>query len=386
MANLGYHYNGVCSPTAAQKWGDQFASHPVGTGPYKLVKWDLSQGFLLERNDEYHGEKAKTKYLEFKIITDDASRAAALESGQVDVIDSPPPQKVSELLAEGFNVPSTKSVYVVDVWMNNQFGPLKDVRVRRALNYAVDKEAIKTMLGELVDISQSPISPTTWGYSPQAPYPYDPVMAKQLLAEAGYPDGFKIKMWGPQGKYLMDRQIAEAIVGYLSKVGVDVDLSILEWGSYVKIVYNKNATNQLFLHGWSDPTLDPDFRLSGNFYTKGSWWYLTKYDNSAVDRMLEEARYTVDQNSRMQLFADIQSQMWQDAPYIWLHSQREMLAMKSTVKGLFPVPTQYHDLAAAYMPAGSGPLALAGHTNYIAAVLAIVSFANSSLQRKKPFD
>lgn len=197
-------------------------------------------------------------------------------------------------------VPSVRTIYI---GFNNQRKPYTDPRVRQAINYAVDKQAIvEHILGGMGRVSDAPIAPLIFGYAAQEPYPYDPERARQLLAEAGYPDGFKTTLYHPTGRYLMDAAIAEAVQSYLLDVGIEVELVTMEWAAYIAFTRKplEESELEMYLLGWGCVTMDADYGLYPLFHS--SQWVPTGphrgfYRNPEVDALLDQARAVADPDS-----------------------------------------------------------------------------------------
>ena len=325
-----------------EKGAGYFANHPVGTGPYKFVKWVKDQEIDLVANPDYWAGKPKVPRVVFRPIPEASSRVAELLTGGVDIITNLAPEAVPTVngsgVAEARSVPSIRNIFVVlDV---KGRGPLHDPKVRLALNYAIDKEAIvKHVLGGFGVPVGCPLNPYIFGYDKDLckPFPYDPEKAKQLLAEAGYPNGFSFTMSAPSGRYLNDRQVAEAIVGQLKKVGVKVDLRIKEWSTYVKQILNRKLDTDAWMIGWGNAQFDADNTLFTLLYggtakggppqSKFSYWRDPEFD-----RYVLQAQQIVDQNRRKELYRKALKRVRAGAPWIFLHQQKDIYGVAKRVK------------------------------------------------------
>lgn len=347
--------NAMVSPTAVKKWGKEYPLHPVGTGPYKLAQWTKGDKLVLERNEDYWGEKPPIRQIIFRPVPDDNARVMMLEAGDADVIVRVPPVEVQRLQKNAdlrvVTAPSTREVYIV---LNTTWGPLKDVRVRQALNYAVNKEEIvKSILlgaGRAVD---SPVLPEMFGYKSVGGYEYNPQKAKKLLAEAGYPNGFSVTMYTTEGRYLMDKMIAQALQGYLAQVGVRVELKTMEWATYLAFVRRpvEEAKTQMFMIGWGPWLLDGDQMLyplfrSDQWPPAGSNYGF--YKNEDVDRYLQIGTSSTDEDKRAEAYAKAESLIMKDAPWIFLHGERQIIAMKKDLKDVLILPIEQLRFQQAY--------------------------------------
>lgn len=341
ISHLTHEFVAMISPKQIAELPEgQEIMAPVGTGPFKFDKWVRGEYVRVVRNNAYWGQKPYLDSVVFKVVPSDATRLVLLETGQVHAIMRVPPPDASRVAAtpglEIVNVPSVRTIYI---GFNNQKAPWTDKRVRQALNYAVDKEAIvKEILGGAGGVSTAPIMPLVFGYSPQEPYPYDPEKARKLLDEAGIPRGFKCTLYHPTGRYMMDAAIAEAVQAYLREVGIEAELITMEWAAYLAFLRKPvhEATFDMFMLGWGCVTLDADYGLFPLFHTS-EWAPRSNrsfYSNPEVDALLEKARVTTDTQTRKALYAEVISILWKDAGWIFLHYEGQINAQSTKVKGL----------------------------------------------------
>ncbi len=297
---------------------------PVGSGPYRLKRWARGDSILLEARPDYWQGAAKIPFVRFKVVPDQNTRFAQLRTGEADIVAQLPAEGVALLSADPAatvaKAPGARSYFV---GLNTRLeSPLRDRRVRQALNYAVDKEAL---LRFVYDGNGQPLAtlltPEQFGYSARVkPYPYDPAKAKALLAAAGYPDGFAIKMEAPEGRYPKDREVAQAIAAQLAKVGVRVELTIREWGGFVG-QFRTEVGPPMFLMGWSIPTFDPDSILTPLLTPNQTYG---RYSDPALTKLLEQARAEVDPEARASLYARAQELVKEEAPMIFLFQLEDL--------------------------------------------------------------
>ncbi|MDC7223766.1 MAG: ABC transporter substrate-binding protein, partial [Spirochaetales bacterium] len=239
IANLAMDFAAIVSPTAAAKYGEDFTNNPVGTGPFKFVSWVKDDSIVFEKNADYWGGEVYLDRLILKVIPDATARWLALQKGEVDVIDFPSPEDLDEMKAtEGITVQQQEGLNVGYLALNNEKAPYDNVLVRQAMNYAIDRdEIVAAVYGEAGKPAKNPLPPTMWSYNDDIEaYPYDPAKAQELLAEAGYPDGFETEIWAmpvarpynPNGK-----KVAEVMQAQLAKVGITVEIISYEWGTYL---------------------------------------------------------------------------------------------------------------------------------------------------------
>jgi len=339
--SLGYHWIVVYSPTQVQKTGDDNVhTAPVGTGPFKLVHHKRGQEVRLEANDQYWGGKPKLRAIVSRPYPDQGARMLALESGDVDLIFHVPPQE-AERLAKNSNllVSTPSSARVIWIYLNVQREPFKDKRVRQALYYAIDREAIvKNIFAGTARALHSPGPVGSNGYTDRYDvYGYNPERAKQLLKEAGA-GNLTFTLHHSPGRYLLSGQVVEAIQGYLKQVGVTMRVTDLEWGALSQLTaqpVDKN-TVQAVLFGWRSVNGDIDSAIqdfgSGFWRPKGnngSFWKSEEYD-----RLLTFEQGTLEGKKRLEALGRMQEILMDEMPALWLYGEPQIWAAKRTLKGV----------------------------------------------------
>jgi peptide/nickel transport system substrate-binding protein len=232
-------HSGLCmqSPTAIESKGADYARSPVGTGQFKFKEWVRGDRIVVSRFDDYWGEKASLDEIQWKVIPDDGARVAAVESGAVHVAKRVPPREIERLRGNrALSVEVVISLRTIFIGFNVTKPPFNNKKVRQALNYAVNKEAIvKAMLAGTARVSDAPIAPAVVGYSKIMTYEYNLDRARELLREAGFPSGLKAVFHHPTGRYIRDAEIAAAVQGLVRRVGVELELQTLEFGAYIAL-------------------------------------------------------------------------------------------------------------------------------------------------------
>lgn len=301
------------------------AAKPDGTGPYALVTWDRNNQVVMKAKPNYFRGKPKIANVIFKDMPDDASRLAALESGDVDVISNLPPDNVKEVQATGqATAASVPSARVTSVWLDTLDVPqLKNPKVRQALNYAVDVNTIikKVMSGYALRTATI-VPPYFAGFSSSVePYPYDPAKAKQLLKEAGYAKGFSMTMMVPQGRYLLGEDIAQAVAGYLGKVGVKTNVDIVDFGVFAKDTQTRQIPAAFFA-GWGESFFNPidEAQVAIQCGTKGFSWYC----NKGVDNLINTAATTLNQDKQDATIVKFQQAILKNPPFIFLFAYKDI--------------------------------------------------------------
>jgi ABC-type transport system substrate-binding protein len=336
-----YAPSGMISPTQAEALGwDNYYQHPIGTGPYKFVEHIRGVHSRLVANDDYWGGRPYIDEIIAKPITETASRVAALQAGDIQVAIDVPPIDVGMLQADpGIQILRSEPARTCYVGVNNMWGPLKDKRVRQALNYAVDKDAINEslFLGE-AQISTAPFTPLAFGYFEQPVYEYNPAKAKSLLAAAGYAGGFEVTITDSPGRFLMSTEVVEAVASYLEAVGLTVRIEQLEWAKYGTERRKPVGENQLqlFFIAWGCVTLDADHGLK---VFRPDQWPPTSdsplfYTSEGVMDLFDQARSTAVDEERLTAYEQLTALLWDDAPVIWLYIQPNTHAARVEVHGV----------------------------------------------------
>ncbi|MDT7889418.1 MAG: ABC transporter substrate-binding protein [Desulfurococcales archaeon] len=323
-----------------KRFGNQTITEVVGTGPYKFVSWEKGRKVVLERFDDYWGQKPAIKRIEWLIIPEASTRIAALLSGDVDFAFNLPPTDLDRVRGDNrFEVVTPTSNRIIFIAILPK-GPLKDPKVRQALNYAVDKEAIiKNVLYGLGIDSVSPLPPHFFGYARMDPYVYDPQRARKLLEEAGFPFDRKLVLLHPTGRYLQDKQVAEAVQAYLSRIGLQVELRTMDWPSFVASITKPldQKDYDLLLLGWGAAAPDAHFILFNQFHSSQApprGLAAAHYNNSIVDELLERAIVETDPQKRAELYRQAIEIIWKDAPWIFLYTQKNFAAKVANLEGI----------------------------------------------------
>jgi peptide/nickel transport system substrate-binding protein len=329
----------ITSLDVIKRFGNQTITEVVGTGPYKFVSWEKGRKVVLERFDDYWGQKPAIKRIEWLIIPEASTRIAALLSGDVDFAFNLPPTDLDRLRGDNrFEVVTPTSNRIIFIAILPK-GPLKDPKIRQALNYAVDKEAIiKNVLYGLGIDSVSPLPPHFFGYARMDPYVYDPQRARKLLEEAGFPFDRKLVLLHPTGRYLQDKQVAEAVQAYLSRIGLQVELRTMDWPSFVASITKPldQKDYDLLLLGWGPGVADAHFTLYGQFHSSQApprGLAAAHYNNSEVDKLLEQAMKELNEAKRAELYKRATEIIWRDAPWIFLYTQKWFYASVKDLKG-----------------------------------------------------
>jgi len=327
---------------------NKLRKNPVGAGPYKLAEWVRGERVVLVRNENYWGLKPTVEKIIYRIIPETATRVAMLRAGQLEVAYSPSPPDIQALEADPkIKVVRPASSRAIFVAMNCQKGFTKDKRVRQALNYAVNKEAIvKKVLFGTAQPLKGPMPPSMFGYTQmENQYTYNPAKAKALLKEANFPKDGVIKMITPTGRYTYDKQVAEAVQAFLQDIGVKVELRTYDWPTYVAMTRKPLEKSELELNliGWGSPYFDADFFLLmrfSSFVHPPRGLNETFYHNPEFDKAVGMARQIIDPAKRMALYTKASKIIWDEAPVIWLYVEPYSIAYRSNLKGFKILPIE----------------------------------------------
>jgi ABC-type transport system substrate-binding protein len=338
ISALSFGVSAIISPESVEEHGNTYTEyvHPIGTGPYTFADYAEGERFRVERFDDYWGELPYYGEVVFSIVPESATRVSAVRAGDVDMIILPPVSDIPALEddpdVEVLMAPGNRTIFIA---INNLL--VDDPLVRQAFNYAVDKEAIiDSVLFGAAEIVDAPMDESLWGYCPGGdPYPYDPDRARELLEEAGATD-LSVDMIAPTGRYIQDSEVAEAIAGFLTDVGVDVSgPDTMDWPSYVETITTPVDETDIELHllGWAPSYMDSfqhmlifqsDQHPPAGLATAG-------YDNPEMDEILAQAATEPDEDARQDLYCQASELAWEDAPWIYLYSQSFPIVYRSDI-------------------------------------------------------
>ncbi len=338
------------SPAAVKANGVNYGTPgvgSVGTGPFKFVEWVEGERVVLERNDDYWGEKPKVERVIFRGIDQPTARLAELQAGTIDIAVL----LTSDDLPTVENDPNLK-VAIADSELNvgyialNQMNkPLDNVLVRRAIATAIDREAIVDAFYQgLGVVAQDHLPPVLFGHGEPWPYKYDPEHAKELLAEAGFPDGFTTEFWYmPVSRpyFPAPQPIAETVASYLADVGITANLMTEDWTTY--LADYTTGKFPMYMLGWNADYADPDnFLLT--FFGPSAAGSLG-WDSPETLALLNEARQISDQTKRAELYAQVNDTVADQAISIPMAHNRSLNAVRANIDGWQPSPLGYSSVS-----------------------------------------
>ncbi|MDI6704538.1 MAG: ABC transporter substrate-binding protein [bacterium] len=323
-----------------ERYGSGFSQHPVGTGPFKLREWRHDERIVLEQNEDYFDEKAKVKRIEYRIIPEELTALAEFELGKLDIMGLPYAE-FSRFMENPKWRPYIKSQIGLNVYylgLNCQRSPFFNVKVRQAINYAIDKDGIlNTILKNQAVLAHGSIPPTIPGYNKEInPYNYDPEKAKRLLKEAGFKDGFRMTIYQTQSKEAL--QLVEIFQDQLKKVGIEAHIVQREWSAY-KDAINKGEPDSFYL-AWIADYPDAENFLYPLFHSKnlGAPGNRARFVNKRIDKMIEEAIKTTNSEDRIRRYREIERIINQEAPWVFLWHKKEFVIHQPWVRNYKPHP------------------------------------------------
>jgi len=329
--------------------GDEISRHPVGSGPFHFISAEPDKEVIIERNDSYWGERARLKRVRFAVIPDATTRALELRKGSADIaVTSLSGDTVLALEREPkLEVMHASGTVLAYLAFNTRDPVLKDVRVRQALAYAIDRTPmIHYLLRDFVRPAYSLLPPESWAYNGDVPhYDYNPDRARQLLEQAGYPavNGVRFHLTMKTSTDENPRLIAAALQQQLRDVGIALDIRTFEFATFFSDI--TRGAYQLHSLRWVGGNEDPDiFEYvfhSAKFSPHGA--NRTYYANPRVDALIDQARGELDQNVRKQVYAEIQRILADDLPYINLWYFENVMVHTKRVQNLTLNPPGNYD-------------------------------------------
>ena len=345
LNNLAMVSFGIASPEAVKEHGEDYFKNPVGSGPFKFVEWRQGDRVILEANEEYWGGRPYLDEVIFRSIPDNGARYMELKAGSIDMMDYINPEDVASVEDnEDLDLLLRPSFNVGYFAMHQDFEPFDNLQVRKAFAHAINKEAlIGAFYAGLAEPAKNPLPPSIWGYNDEIEdYPYDLERAKELLTEAGYPDGFEFDFYYmpvPRPYFPQPKMVAQAIQYYLSQIGVTANLLSYDWGTYLDKYYADEL--QTYILGWTGDNGDPDNFL---YVLLDQTQNNCGYENEELHQILLEAQKSVDKEERTELYKEAQEIIHADVPWVPIAHSTPPLVKKTMVKNYIPNPTSTEKL------------------------------------------
>lgn len=330
----------VISPKALEEYGNDIMYHPTGTGPYVFKEWVEGDSTTMTRNEEYWGEKPSVDSVTIKEVPEAGSRTAMLQTGEADMVYPTPADQIEVLKGSSdVEVNTTESNIMRYVTLNMNVPELKDVKVRQAMNYAIDKDAYVQLMYSGYGVPATSIVPSIInGYEEQQVYKFDVEKAKELLKEAGYEDGFKLTLWGDNTT--QEIKGMTFIKQQLEQIGVEVEVMPMDPATVSDKIYVplEDAEINMWYVNWSAS----DFTMDGS---TRSLLYSTMappvsantpyYNNPEFDKLLDDGLKNADPEEQAKIYADAQEMAWNDAPWLFLGNDQIIYSTKTYVSGVY---------------------------------------------------
>ena len=372
LSSLAMCAMSIVSPSNAKKYKENAFKHPCGTGPFQFIEWVKNDHITLEANENYWRERAQLDQLIFKVIPDPSVRLMALEIGEIKGMEYPNPTDFERIKTNKDLISMTKpGMNVGFIAMNTGYGyidenkngirdisleplvktpgfyePLTKRRVRQAISMAIDKQSIvdNIYMGTAIK-AKNGMPPFMLGYNDEIEdYPYDQERAKELLAEAGYPDGFEITLHiTPVSRpYMFDPpKISEAIQSYLAAVGIRVKIYQLDLSNYLMELLE--GKHQMCLGGWFGDNGDPDNFMNAAYGTNstsiGAAANFAFYINDEAQELLSKALATYEDEKRASYYKKVQEMIHEDAGWVYLTHSTQNMVFRNNIKGFTLSPT-----------------------------------------------
>lgn len=324
----------IVSEKAVTEAGDKYVEQPIGTGPFKFVEWVPNDHWVIERNDDYFGEKPLASKITCRAIVEESSRVIALETGEIDMALDIAETEAANVEANPDLVleygPSPSIEYI---GLNFQNEYLSNQKVRQAIAHALDLQVfIDTIVEGRGEIANTCIGKTIPGWDSELePFTYDPELSKQLLAEAGYPDGFEIKINVSSD---IRNRAAQIIQAQLKEIGITVDINMYEFGAFLDML--QNGDDEMFILGWSNGNVDPERSTTALFhgdYTGKNGNNYSFMQDDELDAILDAASSELDNGKRMELYKDAQAKLQELVPIIPLYYKQNLNGRRADLKG-----------------------------------------------------
>ena len=345
LYHLAHKSVAILNEKAVTEAGQDYGQQPVGTGPYRFVDWVVGDRVNLAANEDYYDGKPAIENAVFRSIVEGTNRAIALETGEVDIAYDIEPIDVSVVTDnDDLTFVEEESLSVAFFGFNTLKEPFDNPKVRQAIAYAVSADDIieSVALGAGV-AANSPIGPKVFGHNPDAKYyRQDFEKARQLMAEAGYPDGFSTSVWTNDNPLRI--QIAQIMQAQVRQIGIDMSIEVMEWGAYLDGA--SRGDHEVYILGWFTMTGDADYGLFPLYSseTHGGAGNRGFYTNPRVDELLHNARTSTDPEERSVYYAEIQDILQEDLPIVNLYWQFQNVGMNNSVENFELGPDGVHHI------------------------------------------
>jgi peptide/nickel transport system substrate-binding protein len=344
LANFAHYSGGIISPAAieADRSGEVLLNdNPIGTGPFSFNSWEPGDEIVLERNDSYWNEPPNVDTVTFNVVAEGLTRISMVETGNAHIAEPINTNDITQVEeSDNMYLYRSEGLGVDYIGFNTQKEPFDDKLVRQAISHALDTETMIDHVYNGVGIyADGPIGPAVIGHNPDMQgLEYDVEKAKELLAEAGYPDGFETTIWTNDDQ--ARRDAAEVAQYQLSEVGIDASIEVLEWGAYLE--GTSTGEHDMFILGWSNMTGDGDYNQYYLYHSDsvGAPGNRSFYENEEVDELIDEARRENNPDKRVDLYHQVQEIEKEDAPLALLRHTEYIAAVHNSIDGFWLHPSR----------------------------------------------
>lgn len=345
---LAYPLFAFQCPYHIKELGAEFGHNFCGTNKFKLVEWVAGERIVLEKFEDYWGEPAKMDKIVWVFYPEASTRIAALIRGDVDVVGGVPFYEVNRLEDLGLNIEGKLTGALYTLYINLDKPPLDDLRVRKALMYAIDRQAIiDSIYGGNAMAAETMAPFGVWGYARVGTYELNLTKAKEFLAEAGYPEGFErpFILWMGEGRYELQKEALETIQSQWKKIGVDVQIEVYEGGTFwsrmvATVGLSPDERSKLF-DFCSGTVSSSQMDISQHFESQlcsGRYANMAGYNNSRVDELVVMGRNIMDKDERFEIFREAQEIAFDELPWIPLWNLVYFAGTSRDVEGLIVDP------------------------------------------------
>ncbi len=342
LSNLAYPTGLLISPQAVEEHGEDVGRNPAGTGPYTFVEWLGNERVTLEQNADYWDGAPGVPGLVFRPVEESQTRVTELLAGNADMIVEVPPDDVAALRDDpDVEVQEQAGPHVWFLILNLAEEPFDDVLMRQAINHAIDRESlVNDVLQGTATVADGPIAEAFGAaYNPDLePYEYDPDRARELMEEAGYGDGVDVTFYVTEGGSGMLEPVpmGEFMQANLAEVGINAEIETYEWNTFLDEV-NAGIEGKADMAQMAWMTADPDtlpfLTLRTDAWPEEGGFNSGYYSNPEVDELIEAAQRETDEEARAQLYRDMQEIVVEDAPWVFVASWKQNVAMAPDIEG-----------------------------------------------------
>ncbi|MCG3118416.1 MAG: Periplasmic dipeptide transport protein [bacterium] len=329
------NFASIVSPAALQTFGKNFRKHPSGTGPFQFVRWNADSQIVIKKSFGYWGKRAQLDSVIYQIIPGLDDKLQKLQQGKLEVISGISAASVGMLReSPGIDLANSDPAGTLFLGFNCQKYPFSQIDMRRAVAHALDKKSMVFSISRgLAMVARGPLPPMSSGYDTTlADLVYDPELAKALLQRAGYDTSVAIVIHSfAQTDTSRGEPMAQSIKAALAKIGLKVEIILHhDWQAYLQAAFVEGKS-QLFVDGWTAYTRHPDHLLYALFHSQSQHNFF-KYKNSEVDRLLEQARRTLNATEQRALYRRVQEILLAEAPAVFISHPRAVYAIRNRVK------------------------------------------------------